>query len=363
MRIVVFGLSVSSAWGNGHATLWRSLIRALDRAGHVVTFFERDTPYYRAHRDLHELPGRSRLVLYDAWDAVSPQARRELAIADAAIVTSYCPDGRAASLVVLDSRVPRRGFYDLDAPVTLAQLEAGADVPYVPRDGLAAFDVVLSYTGGRAITLLGERLGARRVEPLYGSVDPDVHRPVARREELAGCCSYLGTWSVDRQAALEALFVEPARRRPDERFVLGGAQYPPELAWPANVVRCEHVAPADHPAFFCSSQLTVNITREAMAELGWCPSGRLFEAAACGVPVLSDAWEGLDSFFTPGEEILLARDTEEALAALTRGRDNLAAIGRRARERVLAEHTGAHRADQLIAILAGGRAGLAGAVS
>jgi spore maturation protein CgeB len=353
MRIVIFGLTVSSSWGNGHATLWRSLIDGLEAGGHDVTFFERDVAYYRVNRDLSELRGRARLVLYDAWSAACDAAEAAIAEADAAIVTSYCPDGRAACELVLAARDAVRVFYDLDTPVTLARIAAGDEVAYIPVDGLAEFDLVLSFTGGLALDLLTDRLGARRVASLYGSVDPARHRPVAPDPGWSGACSYLGTWCDDRQATLDALFLAAARRRPADSFVIGGAQYPAHVSWPDNVRRFEHVPPASHPAFYCSSPLTVNITRAPMAELGYCPSGRLFEAAACGVPVLSDAWEGLATFFTPGDQILIARTTDEAVAALALPRAELARIGRRARERVLAEHAGTHRAAELVELIEG----------
>jgi len=353
MRIVIFGLTVSSSWGNGHATLWRSLIRALDAAGHEVTFYEHDVPYYAAHRDLPVLYDRSRLRLYGAWSDIAREADHALAESDCAIVTSYCPDARAAATAVLESPCAAHIFYDLDTPVTLAHLAAGHDVSYLPMAGLGEFDLVLSFTGGRALDQLRDRLGARRVAPLYGSVDPAHHTPVDPDLRWAGACSYLGTWSQDRQAALDALFIEPARRLSSSTFVLAGSQYPAELTWPTNVVRHDHVPPPSHPAFYCSSPLTINVTRGPMAELGYCPSGRLFEAAACGVPVLSDVWPGLDTFFVLGDEILTATDTGHALAALQLPRSALAAIGRRARERALAEHSGTRRAAELINLIEG----------
>jgi spore maturation protein CgeB len=359
MRIVIFGLSVSSAWGNGHATLWRSLISALDAARHEVVFFERDVPYYRDHRDLAALDGRARLRLYASWDDVRDEARRAIAACDAAIVTSYCPDGRLAAELVLESRGVRV-FYDLDTPVTLSRLDAGEDVAYVPRGGLGEFDLVLSYTGGPALDLLRERLGARRVAPLYGSVDPQHHHPVAPTATWRAACSYLGTWSEDRQRMLETLFLEPARRRP-LRFVIGGPQYPAEADWPDNVVRVDHVAPPEHAAFYCSSPLTVSVTRAPMAALGFCPSGRLFEAAACGVPVLSDRWPGLETFFTPGDEILIAESTDDALGAIELPRDALAQIGRRARARAIADHSATQRAAELIGLLEASAPGATGA--
>jgi spore maturation protein CgeB len=355
MKLVVFGLSVSSSWGNGHATLWRGLIRALGEAGHEVVFFEWDVPYYARHRDGNRLP-HCRVELYTDWSAVSQRARRELADCDVAMVTSYCPDGAPASELVLASRAPLRVFYDLDTPVTLDRLARGDAVDYLPPAGLGAFDLVLSSTGGGALDELKRRLGARRVAPLYGSVDPTVHRPAAPEPRFASHLSYLGAWAADRQAALDALFLEPARRLADKRFLLAGAQYPHELVWPDNVHRFDHVPPGEHAAFYCSSPLTLSVTRAPMVALGHCPSGRLFEAAACGVPVLSDAWEGLDGLFEPDREILIARNADEAMAHLQRSPEELHRIGEAARARTLAQHTAAHRAEQLIVILEGGMA-------
>ncbi len=353
MRLVVFGLSVSSSWGNGHAPLWRALIAALLRQGHRVTFFERDVPYYAQNRDLDHLPEGGELALYRDWDEVLPRARRALREADAAIVTSYCPDALAAAALSRDSPVSVRCFYDLDTPVTLARLDAGETVGYLPADDLAGFDLVLSYTGGAALDMLRQRLGARRVAPLYGSVDPASHRPAPPQERFAGSLSYLGTYAADRQATLERLFVEPARRLPRRRFVIGGAQYPQDFPWAGNIFFVRHLPPSEHPEFYGSSRLTLNVTRAAMARMGWCPSGRLFEAAACGAPILSDWWDGLDAFFTPGEQILVARHTEDCLAALDRSDADLRAIAGRARERVLAEHSSDHRARELVRLLEG----------
>ncbi len=348
MRLVVFGLSVSSSWGNGHAALWRGLIGGLLADGHTVDFFERDVPFYAQNRDLAELPPGGRLVLYPGWADVLPLARRALAGADVALVTSYCPDALAAAALIRDETGALCCFYDLDTPVTLARLDAGERVDYLGPDGLAAYDLVLSYTGGAALAALRDRLGARRVAPLYGSVDPALHRPVEAPGEARALLSYLGTYAADRQAALEALFVEPARLRPADRFVIGGAQYPAQFPWTDNIWFVRHLAPDRHPAFYCSSRMTLNVTRAAMARMGHCPSGRLFEAAACGTPILSDGWDGLDQFFTPGEEILVAGTTAEAMAALDLPDAELAAIARRARARTMAEHTAARRAREMV---------------
>jgi spore maturation protein CgeB len=351
MKLVIFGLTLSSSWGNGHATLWRGLIRALVRRGHDVVFFERDVPYYAAHRDLTSLPG-AELILYPDWPAILPRARRHLKEADVAMVTSYCPDGVAASaLIVDDAPQAQRVFYDLDTPVTLARLQAGQTVEYLPPAGLREFDLVLSYTGGAALQALRDRLGARQVAPLYGHVDPEVHRPVPAQERYRADLSYLGTYAPDRQQALSTLFIEPARRRPERRFVLGGSGYPQDFPWSDNIWFVRHVPPPEHPPFFSSSRLTVNVTRRDMAAMGFCPSGRLFEAAACGTPVLSDSWEGLERFFTPGDEILIANDCAGAIEALDLSPDDLSRVARAARERTLAEHTSVHRADEMLALM------------
>jgi spore maturation protein CgeB len=346
VKLVVFGLTMSSSWGNGHATLWRALCRALVKDGHAVTFFERDVSYYAAHRDLTSLEGVA-LHIFRDWDAVRPVAERELKGADAAMVTSHCPDASAATELVLSSRARTRVFYDLDTPVTLERLAAGERVSYVPDRGLADFDLVLSYTGAQALEELRTRLGARHVLPLYGSVDPERHFPSVPLDAFRADVSYLGTYAKDRHEGMERLLLEPARRLASRRFVVGGSQYP-AATWPANVRTVAHVDPSQHPSFFASSRLTLNVTRQAMAKMGSCPSGRLFEAAACGTPILSDSWDGLDAFFQPGEEILVTDTTEGALEAMSLSDAELKAIGARARARTLEQHTSAQRARELV---------------
>jgi spore maturation protein CgeB len=350
MRIAIFGLTVTSSWGNGHATLWRSLCRALARRGHRVVFLEHNVAYYAWHRDL-ESSEDYEILLYEDWPETEPRARELLNSVDAAIVTSYCPDARAAADLILGSKVPLRVFYDLDSPVTLERLRAKGSVEYIPPYGLEPFDLVLSYAGGRALEELRLRLGARRVAPLYGSVDPEIHQPVASNPRYDADLSYLGTYAADRQPTLDQLFIQPARRSPAKRFVIGGAQYPYDFPWMENIWFVRHLPPAEHPAFYCSSRLTLSVTRAAMVEMGYCPSGRLFEAAACETPVLSDSWHGLDEFFEPGREILVAATAAEVLEALSMPRDELRRIGSAARERVLAEHTADHRSQELIHLL------------
>jgi spore maturation protein CgeB len=349
VKIVIFGLTISSAWGNGHATLWRGLCRALHDAGHDVVFFERDVQYYAAHRDFTHSDA-CELVLFEDWTGVRPRVSRELADADAAIVTSYCPDGPAASAAVCESSVARKVFYDLDSPVTLDRVARGEAVPYLPEEGFGRFDLVLSYAGASALEGL-RRLGARAVAPLYGSVDPAVHRPVPERRDRRCDLSYLGTYAADRQAALDRLFMAPARLRSRHVFALAGSQYPSDFPWTPNMLYFWHVPPSDHPALFCSSGLTLNVTRGPMAAVGYCPSGRLFEAAACGAAVVSDSWDGLDTFFEPDREILIAADTGDVLAALDLTDEERRRIGRAARERTLDCHTSMVRARELEQLL------------
>jgi len=273
MKLVIFGLSISSSWGNGHATLWRGLCRSLGERGHYTVFFERDVPYYAANRDITDIRG-CELRLYSDWRDITSQVKDEIAGADVAMVTSYCADGPEACDSVLQHGKRVRCFYDLDTPVTLSRVRNGDSVGYLPSYGLGDFDVVLSYTGGQTVELLRELLGARRVEPLYGSVDPEVHMPAEPRPEFAADLSYLGTYAADRQAALSELFIESARVRPDLRFVIGGAQYPQEFPWTKTIYFVRHLPPALHPAFYCSARATLNVTRQAMAEMGYCPSGR-----------------------------------------------------------------------------------------
>lgn len=345
MKFVIFGLTLSSSWGNGHATLWRALCRALIRRKHSVVFFEHDTPYYAAHRDMAELSG-GKLIVYSDWESIRSLAISELANADMALATSYCVDAIPASEAMFSACKGIRAFYDLDTPVTLEQLNSRTPVFYLPAGGLADFDLVLSYTGGDALEQLKTMLHARRVAPLYGSVDPEAHFPISSLS-VSTDLSYLGTYAQDRQDALNLLFIEAARRLSEKRFVIGGAQYPQNFPWTDNIYFIRHVPPSDHPSFFCSSRLTLNVTRRAMAEMGYCPSGRLFEAAACGVPLLTDDWEGLDNFYKRGVEILVARSTEDVINAVNMSDVELKRIANAARERTLSEHTADHRAHEL----------------
>jgi len=346
MKLVVFGLSISSSWGNGHATIWRSLCAALRQRGHSVVFFERDVPYYANTRDLFELPD-NHLVLYEKWEDIASKAARELDDAEVGMVTSYCPDALPATQVLLNSAAELRCFYDLDTPITLDRLTRQLPVEYMGERKLRDFDLVLSYAGGPALVELKSMLGARKTAALYGSVDPALHYPVAPEDRFRADLSYLGTASPDRLDALRELFIEPARRRSGLRFLIGGSMYDDTFPWQPNISHIDHVPTAAHPAFYCSSRLTLNVTRQPMASNGYCPSGRLFEAAACGSAIITDVWPGLEEFFEPGKELLVARTAQDVLDALDEPPEVLQKIGFAARERVLKQHTGAHRALDL----------------
>ncbi|MBV9489052.1 MAG: glycosyltransferase [Verrucomicrobia bacterium] len=350
MHLSIFGLTISSSWGNGHATLWRGLCRGLAERGHRITFFEHDVPYYASHRDLQAWP-HGELQLYPAWEAVLPLANQCLSRSDAVIITSFCPDANPALEAAERYGHLKKVFYDMDTPVTLQSLARGDGVAYLPPDGLGRYDVVLSFTGGPVLDALVQDLGARAVHVLYGHADPHVYRPEGIRESYRSDLSYLGTFAADRQPALERLFVAPAKQRPDKKFLLAGSLYPSTFPWAPNIYFIPHLAPPEHPAFFSSSILTLNVTRRAMAENGFCPSGRLFEAAACGTPLVSDSWEGLEQFFTPGREILIGNTTQEVLAALDLPSETLQQIGKAARTRVLEEHSSMARARDLERIL------------
>jgi spore maturation protein CgeB len=349
MRLVVLGLSLSSSWGNGHATTWRALLRAFAARGHDVLFLERDVPWYAAHRDLPD-PGFCRFALYPDLAALEARWADAIATADAVIVGSYVPEGVAVGALVQRLARGAAGFYDIDTPVTLAGLARGEE-PYIAAAQIPGYAPYLSFTGGPALRLLEEAHGSPMARALYCAVDETAYRPLGLPERWA--LGYLGTYSDDRQPVLERLLIEPARRAPELRFVVAGPQYPADIAWPANVERIEHVPPAEHAAFYAACRYTLNVTRADMVRAGHSPSVRLFEAASCGTAVISDAWRGLGDLFAPGTEIIIAEDSATVLDQLRRDPDGAAArrIGAAARARVLAAHTATHRAAELEAHL------------
>ncbi|HEX6502611.1 MAG TPA: glycosyltransferase [Terriglobales bacterium] len=345
MKIVIFGLSITSSWGNGHATTFRALTRGLRNRGHRIVFFEKDVEWYASNRDMPE-PPFCQVRLYERWPDVVRTARSELADGDVAIVGSYFPDGLAAISEVFDSKVPVKAFYDIDTPITVSSLRAGG-ADYLRPEQVPGFDVYFSFTGGPLLGELKTKFGAQRAVPLYCSFDPDKYRFAPLRSELACDFSYMGTYAPDRQAKIEELLCRPARALPQKNFIVAGPQYPESIHWPKNVERIIHVDPQSHASFYSSSRMTLNVTRQEMVLAGYSPSVRLFEAAACGTTIVSDCWQGLETFLTPGKEILLAQSGEDVIAYLTAmDREEAARIGRNARERVLAEHTADRRAAE-----------------
>jgi spore maturation protein CgeB len=344
LRIVILGLSITSSWGNGHATTYRSLMRALCRRGHDVLFLERDTPWYRNHRDLPQ-PPFGKTHLYGSVAELRERWRSSLDDADLVIVGSYVPDGIAVGELVQRTAAGLVAFYDIDTPVTLAALAANS-CDYLTAELISGFDLYFSFTGGPLLRRIERYYGAPAARPLYCSVDPDCHHPYPTEAEWD--FGYLGTYSADRQAGLDRLICGPAGLWPQGRFAVAGSLYPPDLAWPSNLDRIEHVAPGRHAMFFARQRFTLNVTRSAMVRCGYSPSVRLFEAAACGVPIISDWWPGLDEFFQPGREILVASQAEQVLCFLRELPDEKRLqLARRARERVLNHHTAEHRTAAL----------------
>jgi spore maturation protein CgeB len=344
LRIVVLGLSITSSWGNGHATTYRALVRELVRRGHDLLFLERDVPWYAANRDLPE-PPYGRTALYRDLDELRDRFAADLRDADVAIVGSFVPDGVAVGDWVLREARGVTAFYDIDTPVTLARLARG-EHDYLSPAQVPQYDLYLSFTGGPMLQRLERSLGSPMARVLYCSVDPDLYFPEPLHPDWD--LGYMGTYSADRQPTLAALLIEPARRWAAGRFVVAGPQYPPGIDWPANCARIEHLPPIEHRRFYNRQRYTLNVTRGDMIAAGWSPSVRLFEAAACGTPIVSDRWEGIESLFVPQREILLPATPTELLHLLRRtGDDERRAIAERARRRVLAQHTAAHRAEEL----------------
>lgn len=346
MKIVIFGLSITSSWGNGHATTFRALARALHARGHRIVFFEKNVEWYASNRDMPEPPFCS-VRLFDDWRAALPLVRTELHDADVAMLGSFFPEGVAAAEEIFESAVRVKTFYDIDTPITLASLRSDGRTDYLTADQISGFDIYFSFTAGPTLAELEERFHAQRVAPLYCSFDPQEYRRFGVNKRFACDLSYMGTYAPDRQPKIEDLLCDTARTLPASRFVVAGPQYPPEITWPANVKRITHLNPRWHARFYSSSRFTLNVTRRDMVRAGYSPSVRLFEAAACGATILSDNWPGLDTFLAPGKEILLPAGSEDVKHYMTSMSDGeVRRIGDAAQQRVLAEHTSDRRAQQ-----------------
>lgn len=345
LDIVVFGLSLTSSWGNGHATTYRSLLKALAARGHRITFFERDVPWYAAHRDMPD-PLFCKTVLYNQLDTLEEHGKT-IENADLVIIGSYVQDAPALLEWVTRLSPPCVAFYDIDTPVTLAKLAKG-DYEYLNPAMIPQFDLYLSFSGGPLLNKLEQKYNARRARALYCSVDPDLYLPLTNHHvEKIYDLGYLGTYSDDRQPTVDELLTAPARAEPEKRFCVGGSQYPADLNWPANIDHREHIPPHEHCLFYNKQRFTLNVTRRDMISAGYSPSVRLFEAGACGTPIISDFWHGLDALFDVGREILIADNQKEVLQHLQMPEQERLEMGMRLRERVMKEHTSVRRAQEL----------------
>jgi len=348
LNLVFIGLTLSSSWGNGHATTYRGLLHALHERGHRLLFLERDVPWYSGHhRDLPD-PDFCELAFYNTLEDLRSHEER-LARADAIIIGSYVPDAQEVIQLARSASPGCLAFYDIDTPLTLDSLDRGT-CEYLKPEQIRTFDLYLSFSGGRALEILENKYHAARARHLPCAVDPRLYQPVTAEKTHA--LGYLGTYSSDRQPTLEKLLLEPARRCPEERFVVAGPQYPDEVVWPPNVEHVDHLPPASHGPFYGHQRLTLNVTRDAMKRLGHSPSVRLFEAASCATAILSDSWPGIEDYFEPGKEILLCDSTDEAVRIIRElSEEDARAIGEAARARVTREHAPAHRAAALEAFL------------
>lgn len=353
LDIAILGLSITSSWGRGHATTYSGLVRALVERGHAVLFLERDVPCSAAPRDVPTLP-YGRTELYTSLEDLQDRFTTAVQHADVVVVGSYVPEGAAVGAWVVQTATGVTAFYDLDTPVTLAKLRRG-DYAYLCPALIPRYALYLSFTGGPILKHIELHYGAAMARPLYCSVDPLCYCPEAADQQYD--LGYMGIYSADRQAALDALLLEPAQHWPQGRFVVAGPQYPAAISWPDNVERIDHVPSTAHRGFYNAQRFTMNITRAEMRQTGFAPSVRLFEAAACATPIISDYWPGLETFFTLGSELLVSRSSAETLHHLREfSPEARGALGTRARERVLAEHTAAHRAESLEAYVLEARA-------
>ena len=345
LKIVILGLSITSSWGNGHATTYRALVRELHQQGHEVIFLEKDVSWYAQNRDLPN-PGFCKLSLYQTFEELQATYSDLVKMADLVMVGSYVPDGVAVGEFVTQHAGGVTAFYDIDTPVTLAKMERG-DFEYLHPHLVQQYNMYLSFTGGPALQQLENVYGSRMARAFYCSVDPTLYYPEA--SEANWDLGYLGTYSDDRQPSLEKLMLEAASKLPTLNFVVAGPQYPASISWAKNVERIEHLPPAAHRSFYNQQRFTMNITRQDMIKAGYSPSVRLFEAAACGTPIISDYWDGIDSIFEINREILISSSAEDTHYYLTRINEvERKAIGERARNKVLSFHTAGHRAEELL---------------
>lgn len=346
MKIAFYGSSLVSSYWNGAATYYRGLLRALHARGYDITFYEPDVYDRQKHRDI-EPPDWCKVVVYDGTVEALKAVTRHAAEADIVVKASGVgfEDELLIKEVLANARPDAiRVFWDVDAPATLAELRAAPDHPL--RRALPSLDFVLTYGGGDPVVEAYRALGANRCIPIYNALDPDTHHPVAPQPRFEADLGFLGNRLPDREARVEQFFLEPAARLPQRRFLLGGAGWH-DKPMSGNVNYIGHVGTADHNAFNCTPRAVLNISRSSMAENGYSPATRVFEAAGAGACLITDAWVGIELFLKPDEEVLVARDGND-IADIVGGlsAERARAIGERALARVLAEHTYAHRAAQ-----------------
>jgi spore maturation protein CgeB len=344
MKFVIIGLSVTSSWGNGHATTYRALLKELKALGHDILFLEKDVPYYANNRDLPK-PDFCKLGLYKTNDELKEDYQDAVANADVVIVGSYVQQGVEVGNWAINTAKGITAFYDIDTPVTLAKLER-KDFEYLDPELISKYDMYLSFSGGSILNHLEDHYGSPNAKALYCSVDPELYYPedVENKWQMG----YLGTYSPDRQPTVSELLNKPAAQFPQKDFVVAGPNYPEDFKWSPNVQRIDHLPPAQHREFYNSQKYTLNVTREDMIRAGYSPSVRLFEAAACGVPIISDFWNGIDSIFKINTEIVIAgsaADVKQCFESI--GEDERRQIGENARKKVLKYHTAKARAKEL----------------
>lgn len=351
LAIAFFGSSLVSAYWNGAATYYRGIVRALHERGHRVTFFEPDAFSRQQHRDLPD-PAWAEVVVYEASEEAAREMLERARGADLVVKASGV--GVFDELLeegVLELRAPETlvAFWDVDAPATLDRLSASAGDPFralVPR-----YDLVLTYGGGEPVVRTYEGFGARRCVPVYNALDPSTHHPVPPEPRFEGDLGFLGNRLPDREARVEAFFLRAAEALPRASFLLGGSGWG-DKALPPNVRYLGHVYTRDHNAFNCTPKAVLNVSRESMARYGFSPATRVFEAAGAGACLITDAWKGIELFLEPGREVLVAESGEAVAEQVQRlTPEEARRIGARARSRLLAEHTYAHRARELEAVL------------
>ena len=352
MRIAFYGSSLLSAYWNGAATYYRGLLSRLAALGWQVTFYEPDAFDRQSHRDI-DPPAWAEVVVWPATTEGCREVMARAGEADVVVKASGVGVFDDVLLGVFQQARPDslRIFWDVDAPATLAELRAAPGHPL--RAALPSLDFVLTYGGGDPVVDAYRALGAGDCRPIYNGLDPRTHHPAPADARFGADLSLLANRLPDREARIEAFFLDAAARLPQRRFLLGGSGWEDKSASP-NVRKAGHVGTGHHNAFNCSPRAVLNVTRDDMARNGFSPATRVFEAAGAGACLITDAWEGVELFLTPGDEVLVARDGQEVaelLAALTPER--AAAIGRAARRRVLADHTYDRRAAEVDALLRG----------